>query len=46
VSDAEIGDIVQRGSLEAAVNQLVELARGPKGHDNVTVCAARATRDT
>ena len=23
-----------------AVDRLVELAKGPKGHDNVTVCAA------
>ncbi|RIE15807.1 PP2C family protein-serine/threonine phosphatase [Candidatus Cryosericum septentrionale] len=41
VTDAEIAEILQYGLLEAAVDRLVELAKGPKGHDNVTVCAAR-----
>jgi len=41
VTDAEITDVPQHSPLEAAVDRLVELAKGPKGHDNVTVCAAR-----
>jgi serine/threonine protein phosphatase PrpC len=40
-TDAEIGDIVRHNPVEAAVDQLIELAKGPKGHDNVAVCAAR-----
>jgi protein phosphatase len=41
VTDAEIGEVLQHSLLDAAVDRLVELAKGPKGHDNVTVCAAR-----
>ena len=41
VTDAEIADVLQYGLLGAAVDRLVELAKGPKGHDNVTVGAAR-----
>jgi len=41
VTDTEIADVVQHNPVEAAVDQLIELAKGPKGHDNVTVCAAR-----
>lgn len=40
-ADAEIADILQHSPLEAAVDRLVQLAKGPKGHDNVTVCVAR-----
>ena len=41
VTDAEITEVLQHSLLEVALDQLVELAKGPKGHDNVTVCAAR-----
>src|SRR5450830_240727 len=41
VTDAEIAEVVQHSSLEATVDQLIELAKGPRGHDNVTVCTAR-----
>jgi protein phosphatase len=41
VTDAEIANVLQHSPLEAAVDRLVELAKGPRGHDNVTVCAAR-----
>jgi len=41
VTDVEITDVVQHSLLEAAVDRLAGLAKGPKGHDNVTVCAAR-----
>jgi serine/threonine protein phosphatase PrpC len=41
VTDAEITDVLQHSPLKAAVDRLVELAKGPRGHDNVTVCAAR-----
>jgi len=41
VTDAEIADVVQHNPLEAVVDRLVELAKGPRGHDNVTLCAAR-----
>lgn len=41
VTDAEIANVLQRNPVEAAVDQLIELAKGPRGHDNVTVCAAR-----
>lgn len=41
VIDAEIAQILQHGPLEAALDRLIELAKGPKGHDNVTVCVAR-----
>jgi serine/threonine protein phosphatase PrpC len=41
VTDTEIVDAVQEHPLESAVDRLVELAKGPKGHDNVTVCALR-----
>jgi len=40
VTDAEIAEVLQHSLLEAAVDRLVGLAKGPKGHDNVTVCAA------
>lgn len=40
-TDAEIAEVLQRSPLEAAVDRLVELAKGPNGHDNVTVCVAR-----
>jgi serine/threonine protein phosphatase PrpC len=43
VNDAEIAGAVQGHPLESAVDCLVELAKGPKGHDNVTVCAVRVT---
>lgn len=39
VSDAEIAGVIQNSPLDVAVDRLVELAKGPKGHDNVTVCA-------
>jgi len=41
MTDAEIAEVLQHSLLEAAADQLVELAKGPRGHDNVTVCAAR-----
>jgi len=41
VTDAEIADILQHRLLGIAVDRLVKLAKGPKGHDNVTVCVAR-----
>jgi protein phosphatase len=41
VTDAEIAEVLQHSPLEIGVDRLVELAKGPKGHDNVTVCAAR-----
>jgi serine/threonine protein phosphatase PrpC len=41
VTDAEIADVIQHNPLEAVVDELVELAKGPRGHDNVTVCVAR-----
>jgi len=41
VTDTKIADVVQHNPVEAAVDQLIELAKGPKGHDNVTVCAVR-----
>ena len=41
VTDAEIAQILQHSPLEAGVDRLVQLAKGPKGHDNVSVCAAR-----
>jgi serine/threonine protein phosphatase PrpC len=41
VTDAEIADVIQHNPLEAVVDQLVELAKGPRGPDNVTVCVAR-----
>jgi len=40
VTDAEIAEVLQHSLLEAAINRLVDLAKGPKGHDNVTACAA------
>jgi protein phosphatase len=41
VSDTiEVESVILKSSLKAAVDRLVELARGPKGHDNVTICAA------
>jgi protein phosphatase len=43
-ADAEIADILQHSPLEAAVDRLVQLAKGPKGHDNVTVCVAHLSR--
>jgi len=41
VTDAEIAKLLQHRLLGIAVDRLVELAKGPKGHDNVTVCVAR-----
>jgi len=41
VTDAEIAEVLQHSLLEAAINRLVDLAKGPEGHDNVTACAAR-----
>ena len=41
VTDAQIAEVLQHSPVEAAVDRLVELAKGPRGHDNVTVCAAR-----
>lgn len=41
VTDAEITEVLQYHPVEAAVDQLIGLAKGPRGHDNVTVCAAR-----
>jgi protein phosphatase len=41
VTDAEITEVVQDNPVDAAVDRLIELAKGPRGHDNVTVCAAR-----
>lgn len=43
VTDAEITEVLQRCPLDAGVERLVELAKGPRGHDNVTICAARVT---
>jgi serine/threonine protein phosphatase PrpC len=40
VTDVEIAEVLQHSPLEAAVDRLVHLAKGPRGHDNVTVCAA------
>jgi serine/threonine protein phosphatase PrpC len=44
VGDAEIAGVIQNSPLDVAVDRLIELAKGPKGHDNVTVCAARLTK--
>jgi len=41
VTDAEIAELLQHRLLGIAVDRLVKLAKGPKGHDNVTVCVAR-----
>ncbi|RIE07110.1 PP2C family protein-serine/threonine phosphatase [Candidatus Cryosericum odellii] len=41
VTDAEIAEGLQHSLLKAVVDRLVKLAKGPKGHDNVTVCVAR-----
>jgi protein phosphatase len=41
VTDAEIAGVLQHSPLEIGVDRLVELAKSPSGHDNVTVCAAR-----
>jgi serine/threonine protein phosphatase PrpC len=44
VTDAEIAQILQHNPVEAAVDRLVGLAKGPNGHDNVTVCVAHLSR--